>query len=138
MSLLAIQRGLRDHILVNKTDRPEGVAASGEAGLTVYRHAYRAQLVACLRDTFEQTWSWLGDDGFDAAAASHIAARPPSGWTLDAYGEDFPQTLAGLYPDDPEPNWPGWTGACAAPSTVRTPIRSRRKRWPRWIGKMPS
>ncbi|SFI59167.1 DNA-binding domain-containing protein [Caulobacter sp. UNC279MFTsu5.1] len=102
MSLLSIQRGLRDHILANKADRPEAVAANGEAGLAVYRHAYRAQLVACLRDTFEQTWSWLGDDGFDAAAISHIAAHPPRGWTLDAYGEDFPQTLAGLYPDDPE------------------------------------
>lgn len=102
MSLLAIQRGLRDHILADNADRPEGVAAGGEAGLAVYRHAYRAQLAGCLRDTFERTWSWLGDDGFDAAALSHIAAHPPKGWTLDAYGEDFPQTLAGLYPDDPE------------------------------------
>lgn len=102
MSLLAIQRGLRDHILTGGDDRPEGVAPSGHAGLAVYRHAYRAQLVACLRDAFEQTWSWLGDDGFDAAALHHIAAHPPSGWTLDVYGEDFPQTLAELYPDDPE------------------------------------
>lgn len=102
MSLLAIQRGLRDHILAGGGDRPTGVGVNGEAGLAVYRHAYRAQLVACLRDTFEHTWSWLGDDGFDAAALSHIAARPPGGWTLDAYGEDFSQTLAGLYPDDPE------------------------------------
>ncbi|KRA76395.1 hypothetical protein ASD89_01375 [Caulobacter sp. Root656] len=102
MSLLAVQRGLRDHILVGGGDRPTGVAAGGEAGLAVYRHAYRAQLVACLRDTFEQTWSWLGDDGFDATALSHIAAHPPGGWTLDAYGQDFPVTLAGLYPDDPE------------------------------------
>lgn len=112
MSLLAIQRGLRDHILANKADHPEGVAASGEAGLAVYRHAYRAQLVTCLRDTFEQTWAWLGDDGFDAAALSHIAAHPPRGWTLDAYGEGFAQTLARLYPDDPEVAelaWLDWT-----------------------------
>lgn len=112
MSLLAIQRGLRDHILANRADRPESVAASGEAGLAVYRHAYRAQLAACLRDTFEQTWSWLGDEGFDAAALTHIAAHPPRGWTLDAYGEDFPQTLAGLYPDDPdvaELAWLDWS-----------------------------
>ncbi|PTS88617.1 MULTISPECIES: HvfC/BufC N-terminal domain-containing protein [unclassified Caulobacter] len=102
MSLLAIQRGLRDHILANQSGQSEGVSARGAAGLAVYRHAYRAQLVACLRDTFEQTWSWLGDDGFDAAALSHIVAHPPCGWTLDAYGEDFPETLTGLYPDDPE------------------------------------
>ena len=112
MSLLAIQRGLRDHILANQADRPEGVAASGQAGLAVYRHAYRAQLIACLRDAFEQTWSWLGDDGFDTAALRHIAVHPPSGWTLDVYGEDFPQTLAGLYPDDPEVAELAWLDWC--------------------------
>lgn len=108
MSLLTLQRGLRDHILANAAERPLGIAANGEPGLAVYRHAYRAQLVACLRDTFEQTWSWLGDERFDDAALRHVAANPPSGWTLNAYGETFAQTLSGLYPDNPEVTELAW------------------------------
>ncbi|KAK0360717.1 hypothetical protein LTR94_026218, partial [Friedmanniomyces endolithicus] len=32
----------------------------------------------------------------------HVGRVPPSNWTLDAYGEDFPATLALRYADDPE------------------------------------
>ncbi len=111
MSLLALQRGFRDHVLAQEADDPAalGVKASG---LAVYRHAYRAQLVACLRDTYEKTWSWLGDEAFDDAAATFVAAHPPSAWTLADYGEAFAGTLAWLYPDDPEVvelAWLDWT-----------------------------
>lgn len=112
MSLLALQRSMRDHILAGAAEPPQGVAASAERGLAVYRHAYRAQLVACLRDTFEKTWAWLGDEAFDAAALTHVEAHAPSAWTLADYGGDFVQTLSGLYPDDPEVAelaWLDWT-----------------------------
>lgn len=101
MSLLALQRGFRDQVLTDHAVDPAALGV-GDEGLAVYRHAYRAQLAACLRDTYEKTWSWLGDDGFDAAAAAHIAAHPPSAWTLADYGATFADTLAALYPDDPE------------------------------------
>jgi len=96
--LARLQEQFRDHLL----DRPSDIAAEIEGDLAVYHHAYRAQLLNCLRDTFEKTWSWLGDDGFEAAARAHIEAHPPSAWTLNVYGEGFDRTLAGLYPDDPE------------------------------------
>ena len=81
-------------------------------GLAVYRHNYRAQLRDCLRDTYEQCWSWLGDDAFAAAASAYIDGHPPTGWSLDAYGEEFAETLAALLPDDPEVAelaWLEWT-----------------------------
>lgn len=46
--------------------------------------------------------SWLGDEVFLAAAIAHIDAAPPTHWTLDAYPNSFPATMARLYPDDPE------------------------------------
>ncbi|MGC1303108.1 MAG: DNA-binding domain-containing protein [Caulobacteraceae bacterium] len=115
--LLDLQRGLRDHIL-SRTPEDSGQSIAPQfggapaAGLAVYHNAYRAQLVACLRDTFEKTWAWLGDDAFDAAARAHIEAHPPHSWTLGDYGVDFGETLAGLYPDDPEVAelaWLDWT-----------------------------
>jgi hypothetical protein len=112
MSLLALQRSMRDHILAGASEPPEGVAASAERGLAVYRHAYRAQLVANLRDTFEKTWAWLGDEAFDDAALAHVEAHAPRAWTLADYGFDFADTLAGRYSDDPEVAelaWLDWT-----------------------------
>jgi hypothetical protein len=99
MSLLETQRGFRDHILAG-IDAP--LPGAPERGLAVYRHAYRAQLIASLRDTFEKTWAWLGDEDFDKAARHHLESHAPKSWTLNVYGDDFAQTLRSLHPDDGE------------------------------------
>lgn len=96
--LSQLQEQFRNYLL----DRPSGIAAETQGDIEVYHYAYRAQLLNCLRDTFDKTWSWLGDDGFEAAARAHIEAHPPHAWTLNVYGEDFDRTLAGLHPGDPE------------------------------------
>lgn len=102
MSLLDTQRGFRDHILAGAQTPLAGIAPAAECGLAVYRHAYRAQLIACLRDTYEKTWAWMGDEAFDRAALAHVEQTPPSSWTLSEYGAGFPQSLRTLFPADPE------------------------------------
>lgn len=102
MSLAALQRDFRAWIA---DDCPAAAARIGEAarpGLLVYQNNYRAQLIACLSETFERVQLWLGEEAFRVAAATHVDRVPPAGWTLDAYGADFPATLAAIYPDDPE------------------------------------
>jgi hypothetical protein len=102
MTLAELQRTFLDHLL----DRPNAVAGAlgddAAPGLAVYHHAYRAQLIACLKDSYERLWAWLGDDGFEAAARRHIADHPPQSWTLGDYGIGFAATVDALYPDDPE------------------------------------
>jgi hypothetical protein len=93
---------LQEEFCAYLLDRSASVEAEAIGDMEVYHHAYRAQLQNCLRDTFEKSWSWLGDEAFEAAALAHIEAHPPSSWTLNLYGDDFSQTLAGRYPDDPE------------------------------------
>lgn len=73
-----------------------------KAGMRIYRNTYRAQLAACLEDSFLHTRSWIGGEAFHAAIVRHVRRVPPSSWTLDAYARDFPDTLDALYPDDPE------------------------------------
>lgn len=102
MSLLALQRDLKAHILNTAPEILPHFKGNPKAGLKVYHHAYRAQLVAALRDTYEKTWAWLGDARFDAAALDYVAGAPPSSWTLNVYGADFPAFLARRLPDDPE------------------------------------
>jgi hypothetical protein len=112
MSLEAIQRAFLAHVVRGDGAIVAAVSERGRRGLAVYPHAYRANLVACLKDTYEKTLAWLGEEDFDAAALEHITEHPPRSWTLADYGEAFPSTLAGLYPADPEVEelaWLDWT-----------------------------
>lgn len=78
---------------------PDGV---DPRGMAVYTNNYRGQLLACLRDTYEKTVLWLGDDAFDIVASRYIDGHVPSSWTLDAYGEAFTRHLEETYPVDDE------------------------------------
>lgn len=102
MNLLAVQRNMRDHLISGAEEIKAQIHGDASPRLAVYHHAYRAQLLDCLRDTFERVWAWLGDIGFEAAACRYIESHPPRSWTLSAYGNDFDRTLSGLYPDDRE------------------------------------
>ena len=88
--------------LVEAGDSAFAALMAGQPGVAVYRNNYRGQLLACLRDAYEQCWAWLGDDGFEAAAGAYIEAHQPSGWTLDAYGGEFDALLRERFPQDPE------------------------------------
>jgi hypothetical protein len=102
MNLLVLQRNLRDHLIQGSADIGRAIRDDPAARLAVYHHAYRAQLMDCLRDTFERVWAWLGDAGFESAGQKHIELHPPHGWTLAEYGSGFDRTLKDLYPSDPE------------------------------------
>ena len=100
MSLLALQQDFRLWL-----DQEDAAAASrlgdGE-GLNVYLNNYRASLIACLTENHGKLALWLGEDAFQRAMITHIQTSPPTSWTLDDYGADFPETLERLYPEDPE------------------------------------
>jgi hypothetical protein len=125
MTLKAIQQHFRNHIIADQEGLFDGVDATAEKGLRVYRHAYRAQLVGAMADTYEKTLAWLGEDAFEDAARRHIAQHPPSSWTLNVYGREFPATLRALYPNDPEIAelaWLDWSLRRAFDGPDATPI----------------
>ncbi|MEI6641092.1 MAG: DNA-binding domain-containing protein [Novosphingobium sp.] len=100
MSLLTLQRDFRDWLVTG--DDSAAAALGGGPGTLVYQNNYRTALVSSLAETFQRHALWLGEEAFESAAARYIDARPPSSWTLDAYGEDFTDFVATLWPDDPE------------------------------------
>jgi Putative DNA-binding domain len=71
-------------------------------GLKIYHHAYRARIREALGETFEKTWSWLGDNAFDLVVADYLDLYPPEHSSLDRCGERFAAFLECRYPDDPE------------------------------------
>ena len=101
MNLLAVQRRMREYLIRGADEIRAQIHGDPSPRLAVYHHAYRAQLVDCLRDTFERVWAWLGDAGFEAAARI-TEPHPPHSWTLSEYGDEFDRTLSELYPNDRE------------------------------------
>lgn len=102
MNLLTIQRDMRAWLDTGSDECAARFAASARPGLGIYQNNYRAQLADCLEDSFAVTLAWLGGEAFHAAIVAHVEVVPPTSWTLDRYGMDFPATLRRLHPDDPE------------------------------------
>lgn len=108
MSLIELQRDVRAWLVREDRWAARRLGADAAPGLRVYQNNYRAQLVACLEESFPHTRDWLGGEAFHAAVVTHVDRVPPSSWTLDAYACDFPATLAMLYPADAEVAELGW------------------------------
>jgi hypothetical protein len=108
MTLIELQRDMRAWLARDDVTAARRIGAGAGPGLRVYQNNYRAQLAACLEDSFTRTRGWIGEAAFHQAIVAHVERVPPSSWTLDAYPRDFPATLALLYPDDPEVAELGW------------------------------
>lgn len=70
--------------------------------LGIYHNAYRVRLVDTLRDTFEKTWTYLGDSAFEQCARAYVEAHPPTHRSLRDYGAALPDWLAARFPNDPD------------------------------------
>ena len=92
-------RQLAFYAEISATDE---AAAPSSLGMAIYQNAYRSRLIAALETSFERTRRWVGEATFTAAACHYIIAQPPTGWTLDSYGDRFPDVLAALFAGDPE------------------------------------
>jgi hypothetical protein len=70
-----------------------GTPAHAEERLAIYRSGFRARLLECLTDDYPAVAHALGEEGFDALVREYVAAHPPSGATLNAYGKAMPAFL---------------------------------------------
>ena len=78
----------------------EGLAPAARAH--IYRNAYRVRLLDTLKDSFDKTWAWLGDDAFEDAGLRYIADHPPTQFSLRRFGDRYADWLHGAWPADPE------------------------------------
>lgn len=102
MTLAAQQDAFMAQVLDEDAPLPPGWTARHGQGLAIYRNAYRARLVDALRETYERTARWVGEDAFRAAAAHHVISTPPRSWSLDHVGDGFVAVLEQLFANDPE------------------------------------
>jgi len=102
MMLAQWQHDFRSWLVTASDEAARQFGAGAQAGLSVYQNNYRAQLVGCLEKSFPQVHRWMGEGAFRGAAVAHVDDHPPHAWTLDAYAQGFAQTLATLYPHNPD------------------------------------
>ncbi|MFZ9394437.1 MAG: putative DNA-binding domain-containing protein [Erythrobacter sp.] len=101
-SLAQAQAAFMAQVLDEDAPMPAGWSRRHAAGMAVYRGNFRAALVEALRDTYDKTARWVGEEAFRAAAAHHVILHPPHSWTIDAAGAGFSETCAELFANDPE------------------------------------
>lgn len=68
-----------------------GPRMSAAERLEVYRSAYRARLVECLRDDYPVLARTLGDDRFESLARAYIERHPSSSPNLNRFGGHVPR-----------------------------------------------
>lgn len=102
MSLLDRQRAFLEALADPDDALPPDLPDRLRDRFGIYRNAYRTVLTDALAETFPRTAALVGEDAFRAAAAHHVITRPPSSWTLDRAGNEFPVTLDELFAEDPD------------------------------------
>lgn len=70
------------------------VAPGREPLLRIYQHAYRARLIAALRDNFGVLPRAMGDAAFDALAWAYVQAHPSRQPSIRWLGEQLPEFMA--------------------------------------------
>jgi hypothetical protein len=101
-TLLAQQRALQRAIcdldeapaLLQPADAALAVAA---AGLAAYQDAYRARLIAALRDNFSVLHRAMGDADFEALALAYLAAQPSQQASIRWFGDGLAEFMAEAY-----------------------------------------
>lgn len=77
--------------------------------LEIYRNAYFARLLECLREEFPVLVKFLEEDVFDGFALGYLQAYPSRSYTLAHLAENFPRFLAESRPErlagEPQPDW---------------------------------
>lgn len=87
-ALIELQHRLR-RAIVGEPEAADGLlrARAGGSLLRVYRHAYRARLVAALRDNFGVLPRAMGDEVFDALASAYVDAHPSRQPSIRWFGD---------------------------------------------------
>ncbi len=75
-------------------------------GLGVYRYAWRARMIATLRDNYPVLHRVLGDDGFEAVTDAYLAAHPSSFRSIRWFGDRLPEFLRARSETLPHPAIP--------------------------------
>ncbi|MCP4598376.1 DNA-binding domain-containing protein [Neptuniibacter sp.] len=107
MNLAELQADFQGLVLDRECQGAEWISGSkrgitSKRRLEIYHNAYRIRLIGVLRDTFEHTASYIGDDWFDRLAGSYVEANTSQHSNIGLYGQGFPEHLSEMLEHDQE------------------------------------
>lgn len=106
LPLSALQSHFIDHLLDNPSAISDYIVSDAHMDaarrLHIYHHAYRARLMEALKENYDKTWTYLGDEQFENACLAYINQTPSTHWNLRYYGSNFPSWLADNFSQDLE------------------------------------
>ena len=77
MTLIDLQRDMRHWLMHEDAGAAARLGPDAAPGLRVYQNNYRAQLAACLEDSFaHRTRAWIGGTAFHQAVIAHVDRFP--------------------------------------------------------------
>lgn len=107
MNLEELQHRFQDIVLTKEcteadwVSEREGRLPSRER-LAIYHNAYRVRLVEVLRENFEHTAIYLGDDWFNQLASDYVQSHHSTYNNIGYYGHQFAEFVANQLPEDKE------------------------------------
>src|SRR5476649_2318429 len=107
-ALDTLQGDFQNYVLGVAGERPailgavrEQYGLKADARLAIYYNAYRIRLREALSESYDKTWSYVGDEMFAELADSYIAAHPSRHANLRWFGGGFSAHLALALADHP-------------------------------------
>ena len=105
MKLQALQEDFQARLLAQRCEGADWVAAScrdlsSDQRVGIYHNAYRVRLLEVVRENFEHTATYLGDEWFYRLAGQFVEQHPSGDHNIAFYGEDFSVFLANALPND--------------------------------------
>ena len=107
LQLQQLQGDFQDYILADEAHGAihaavrEQYGLKADARLAIYHRAYRSRLKQALCESFEKTWTFVGDDMFAELADSYIAAHPSRHANLRWFGGGFAAHAAAYFGEYP-------------------------------------
>jgi hypothetical protein len=107
-ALDTLQGDFQSYVLGVAGERPailgavrEQYGLKADARLAIYHNAYRIRLREALSESYDKTWSYIGDEIFAGLADSYLAAHPSRHPNLRWFGADFAAHAEEALPDYP-------------------------------------
>jgi Putative DNA-binding domain len=103
-TLQSLQSGFQQDVMVGNINSTLFAREQAEGGFSIYVNAYRARLMAALRENYPMLCLALGDDMFDTLATAYVEQQPSRFRSIRWFGDGLADFMDGNAELTPHPS----------------------------------